>query len=205
MEETTLSSILKALKKVENVPPPEQGENDLRDRISRSVPSPGPTRDKRPLLLAAGILVVLVAVFLSSRFASHQKPAPAMIEAVPNAGTAPRPPELSKPEEAPVPAAESTILKAPPPATRPPRIIPEGNRKPVPLKPVKPLPRPVIQDLILEGIVWSEAPESRFAMIDGQIVRQGGTIQGVRVIRIAEDHVLVQSRDGKTKERLTVR
>jgi len=53
--------------------------------------------------------------------------------------------------------------------------------------------------------MWSDAPENRFAVINGEIVRQGGTVQDIRVVRIAEDHVLVQARDGAWKKRLSVR
>jgi hypothetical protein len=45
----------------------------------------------------------------------------------------------------------------------------------------------------LQAIVWSEDPESRFAMINGVIVRAGGMIEGVSVTDIAKDHVSFKS------------
>jgi hypothetical protein len=233
MEGTTMSSILKALKKVENVPPPKHEESDLRNRISQSAYPLEPKRDKRPLLIAAGIAVVLIAVFFSSRFFPLQKtspresgsvtapaqdtartpslpPAPgdppsATVETAVSVEKVPSPPDQAKREEAPVSPADSVKREPPPPATHSPRKIPQVEKPPVLIKPLKPLPQPVDLDLKLEGIIWSETPGSRYAMIDGKIVKQGGTIQGVKVIRIAEDHVMVQSRDGTQKQRLTVR
>jgi len=59
-------------------------------------------------------------------------------------------------------------------------------------------------DLDLEGIVWSDAPGSRFAIINGYIVRQGSTVEGFRVARIAMDYVLIQSHDRTWETRLFV-
>jgi len=42
-------------------------------------------------------------------------------------------------------------------------------------------------------------------MIGGRIVREGDAVDGFRVLRIGEDHVLVQSAAGDRKKRLTVR
>lgn len=45
----------------------------------------------------------------------------------------------------------------------------------------------------LQAIVWSEVPESRFAVINGVIVRAGGRIEGVSVSEIGKDHVTFKS------------
>ena len=45
----------------------------------------------------------------------------------------------------------------------------------------------------LQAIVWSEVPESCFAVINGVIVRAGGKIEGVSVSEIGKDHVTFKS------------
>jgi hypothetical protein len=45
----------------------------------------------------------------------------------------------------------------------------------------------------LEAIVWSNNAESRFAVINGQIVRAGGAVGGLSVREIGRDHVDVRS------------
>ncbi len=229
-----MSSILKALKKVENVPPPEEGENALRNRISKPGPAVSPRRDPRPALLTGGIIVILLAVLLASRFfspplqpalkgAADPVPAPARetaavepstpaappaatAEPAPEAKTAPSPREAVKVEEKAGPSVESVQKAAVPQTVPKPAPIPiDDTRKvvsPPKKKPVKPFVRR--PNLRLEGIIWSDSPKSRFAVINGKIVRQGGTVEGVRVTRIAVDHVRVQSRDGAWKTRLFV-
>lgn len=43
----------------------------------------------------------------------------------------------------------------------------------------------------LEAIVWSNNPESRFAVINGQIVKPGASFEGMKVTRINRDSVTV--------------
>jgi len=45
----------------------------------------------------------------------------------------------------------------------------------------------------LQAIVWSEVPESRFAVINGVIVRAGGKIEGISVTDIGKDSVSFKS------------
>lgn len=54
---------------------------------------------------------------------------------------------------------------------------------------------PSVQDpeLKLQAIVWSEVPESRFAVINGAIVRAGGMIEGISVTDIGRDYVSFKS------------
>jgi hypothetical protein len=47
----------------------------------------------------------------------------------------------------------------------------------------------------LEALVWSTDPESRFAVINGQIVRAGQSIQGASVAEIERDYVALKSGD----------
>jgi hypothetical protein len=45
----------------------------------------------------------------------------------------------------------------------------------------------------IQAIVWSDTPESRFAVINGVIVRAGGMIEGVSVTDIGQDTVSFKS------------
>lgn len=45
----------------------------------------------------------------------------------------------------------------------------------------------------LQAIVWSEVPESRFAVVNGVIVRAGGMIEGISVTDIGKDYVSFKS------------
>jgi hypothetical protein len=56
----------------------------------------------------------------------------------------------------------------------------------------------------LEAIVWSNNAESRFAVINGQIVRGGGAVGGLSVLEIGRDHVEVRSGGRAWKMRFTV-
>jgi hypothetical protein len=51
--------------------------------------------------------------------------------------------------------------------------------------------------LSLMALVWTAQPESRFVVINGTIVREGGNIEGSNVVRIDEDYVVVKT-DGAT-------
>jgi hypothetical protein len=55
----------------------------------------------------------------------------------------------------------------------------------------------------LQAIVWSDAPESRFAVINGIIVRAGGMIEGVSVTDIGKDHVSFKSGQRTWKMKMT--
>ncbi|MCF8062756.1 MAG: general secretion pathway protein GspB [Deltaproteobacteria bacterium] len=47
----------------------------------------------------------------------------------------------------------------------------------------------------LEAIVWSSNPESRFVVINGNILRLGGTMDGLTVTAIERNSVKLRSGD----------
>jgi hypothetical protein len=51
----------------------------------------------------------------------------------------------------------------------------------------------VQSNLKLEAIVWSNKAESRFAVINGRIVRAGGVVDGIVVTEIGRDYVSLRS------------
>jgi hypothetical protein len=54
----------------------------------------------------------------------------------------------------------------------------------------------------LEALVWSTDPGSRFAVINGQIVKAGQSIQGASVAEIERDYVALKSGDQTWKLRI---
>ncbi len=48
---------------------------------------------------------------------------------------------------------------------------------------------PDLEGLKLEAIVWANNPSSRFAVINGEIVRSGSMVKGMKLINIGRDHV----------------
>ena len=54
-------------------------------------------------------------------------------------------------------------------------------------------PSPQDPEFELQAIVWADLPESRFAVINGVIVRAGGMIEGVSVTDIGKDYVSFKS------------
>jgi predicted component of type VI protein secretion system len=60
-------------------------------------------------------------------------------------------------------------------------------------------------DLRLEGIVWANNAEHSFAVINGFVVRSGKTIAGLRVTEIGRRYVILQSAEGDSELRLTLR
>ena len=73
------------------------------------------------------------------------------------------------------------------------------QRKPVPPAPGKQAEvrsgadLPVLQSgLELQAVSWALDPANRIAVINGSIVREGGSIEGYSVVRIEQDEVLVR-------------
>jgi hypothetical protein len=121
--------------------------------------------------------------------------------ATPIAGQAP----LSKPavkNEAPVAkgAAEEfskePLKKAPVPEPKE-----ESSEEPAETEPTKEMD---ISEYRLEAIVWSKNPDSRFAVINGRIVRAGGYLGDISITAIERDGVRIRSADGQAELRFTL-
>ncbi|MFC1823075.1 hypothetical protein ACFL9T_10240 [Thermodesulfobacteriota bacterium] len=89
------------------------------------------------------------------------------------------------------PSPSSTLKKDPPTETVPEIPSIEDENPPV--------DQNHQSDLKVEAIVWSENPKSCFAVINGQIVKAGDSVEGARVIRIGRKSVSIRS-SGKTQE-----
>lgn len=60
-------------------------------------------------------------------------------------------------------------------------------------------------ELALQAIAWSKDPQDRLAVINGQLVREGGTIDGCAVSQIDADEVTVQNGTKSWKLKFTRR
>ena len=217
-----MSSILKALRKLEDEYPRRTGGDSslpqtpgVKKTLRRWEINSGRFA---PVLWGALAFVVLAAAgwFLFYMRSPQESPAPsAQLANVPQ-----RPVETQKQQTGsvsePVKAAQSakgripadsrrrrtaqTAVKARPfPAvgTRTPKI--EKQRQPSPPLPVNPVDRskgaglPLLQSgLELQAVSWTPDPANRIAVINGSILREGGSIEGYSVVRIEEDEVVVR-------------
>jgi hypothetical protein len=67
-----------------------------------------------------------------------------------------------------------------------------------------PSPSPGEADLKLDALVWSSNPRSRFAVINGQIVRAGESVRGASITEIERDHVVLKSGNKTWELRLNI-
>jgi general secretion pathway protein B len=112
-----------------------------------------------------------------------------------------RPTEIKEPAESKTQPAE---VKIPPLSPSEEKISPEVILKEAPVvpgdmrKPSEQTPRtsPVPpSSLRLSGIVWSEDPSKRLAVINGMVTTEGYVFEGVKVVEIHPDHVLLLLND----------
>ena len=218
-----MSSILKALKKLEDENPPK----------GQSVvwPSgPAPRRAIRRWDIASGWSAVLlwgllaVVVLISAGgillyllspsdrnavpTASVGQPvAKPILESQPPETTAKlptQPPAVPTPKEAPPPTAPPVEKATPMPKSVPPsavKKVPTAPRKEKsPVRAVKAEPDraatadlPVLAtDLKLQAISWATSPGDRLAVINGNIMREGASLEGYSIVQIDRDEVVVR-------------
>ena len=214
-----LSSILKALKKLESETTEFSEERFLPQKIDRKRAFGQRAKEswlyERLLSISiCTVILILGAWFFFNRETllvtkrSPQSPsmqapaptAPASSDFLPKA--TPLKAALSTPprgatHESPAAAPEGTPSEpSPPPRENAPTAEPQGSAtippevQHVSESPATQIPRP---NLKLEAIVWSQKAESRFAVINGRIVRAGGVVDGIVVTEIGRDYVSVRS------------
>jgi hypothetical protein len=213
-----LSSILEALKKVEK----ESHQLDFTPDITKGVDArKAVSRRARGARIANRIvtsMVVLIVLGLGSWFAlAHRdlfrksgiehKTAPTVMQEAPPVTTSvnfppAEPPAIEKTVEAPKEKPSSTpdanrarAGKQEVHAVQPISKEEFTSTPPLKIQPSKELRESDPDDakFKLEAIVWSESPASRFAVINGQIIRAGGSMEGISITAIARDHVGVRS------------
>ena len=118
-----------------------------------------------------------------------------------------KPTEIKKPVEVKKPAEskqEPAEVKIPPPLLGEEKRSPEVISKEAPVvpedirKPAEQTPRRsavTSASLKLSGIVWSEDPSKRLAVINGMVTKEGYVFEGVKVVEIYPDHVLLLLND----------
>jgi hypothetical protein len=213
-----VSSILKALKKLEDENPPKG-----RSVIWSSGPAPRRTVRRWDItsgwsaVLLWGLLAVVALISAGGIIfyllsppdrdavptASVVRPVAKPIQESPPSATMakppPPPPKEALPPTAPSPEKSVPVPKAaPPPAVK---KIPSAPRKEKPpVRAVEAEPNrsvtaklPVLTtDLKLQAISWASAPGDRLAVINGNIMREGTSLEGYSIVQIDRDEVVVR-------------
>ncbi len=217
-----MSSILKALKKLEDENPPKG-----RSVVWSSGPAPRRTIRRWDItsgwsaVLLWGLLGVVALISVGGIIlyllspsdgdvvptASVVRPVAKPIQASPPSETMakpPPPPPTLPPKEASPPAAPALEKALPVPKAAPPpaaQKIPSAQRKEKP--PARALEAepdrsatadlPVLTtDLKLQAISWAPAPGDRLAVINGNIMREGTSLEGYSIVQIDRDEVVVR-------------
>jgi hypothetical protein len=218
-----VSSILKALKKLEDENPPKG-----RSVVWPSVPASRRTIRRWDItsgwsaLLLWGLLAVVVLISVGGIFlyllspsernaqptASAGRPVAKPIQESPPSETMaelpPQPPPAPPPEEASPPTAPPVAKAVPMPKAVPPpavkKISPAPLKEKPPARAVEAKPDraatadlPVLTtDLKLQAISWASAPGDRLAVINGNIMREGTSLEGYSIVQIDRDEVVVR-------------
>jgi len=112
-----------------------------------------------------------------------------------------KPTEIKKPTES---EKQPVEVKIPPLSPGEEKISPEVISKEAPVvpgdirKPAEQAPRRSAvtpASLKLSGIVWSEEPSKRLAVINGMVTTEGYVFEGVKVVEIHPEHVLLLLND----------
>jgi hypothetical protein len=210
-----VSSILNALKKLEDENPPK----------GRSVvwPSgPAPRRIIRrwditsgwSAVVLWGLLGAVVLASVGGLFFYTLSPS-----GRDGPGVAPAVQTIVKPIRTPLPSeSKDTVASQPPPAVPPPQKTPRSSAPPGNGAPPKTSPAakntpaispeaspptrradrstaaelPVLTELKLQAISWASVPGDRLAVIDGNIMREGAILEGYAIVRIERDAVVVR-------------
>ncbi|MFO7688140.1 MAG: hypothetical protein R6V60_18840 [Desulfobacterales bacterium] len=215
-ESEIVSSILKALKKLEDDNPPK----------GRSVIWPSGRAPRRTIrrwdissgwsvLLLWGMLAVVLLIsvgglllYLLSPAKHDGMPAASVAQLVTKpiqespppevAAELPPPPPAAPPPQAAPPPTRAVEKPAPPPAVK--KIPAETRRAAPPASAAEPEPDrsaatdlPVLTtDLKLQAISWAPLPGHRLAVINGNILREGAALEGYVIVGIYRDEVVVR-------------
>ena len=148
-------------------------------------PMPQPVPQPAPQPAPAPVTPPIVAAPAPQPAAStspYLPPVPPPVAVAP--GPAPQPAPVAAPAPAPVAAAVPAPVPAPPPPAPAPAAATEA-----PIPKLAELPENIRRDvprIVISGSVYSDDPRGRFAMINGEVLREGA--------QIGPDHVLEQIR-----------
>ena len=217
-----MSSILEALKKLDNVSSSREQSSPLADL---KFPSSQIKREIWPLtkkqILYAGIAVAILCMMVLGWFL-WQKPEESISQPVQPAATVPSvdlesttataQPKKSAVQPSGPPAPQpttpskrslkkATFSKNYAVATPPPNQALSSAKAGTPNLPAVPLLED--QNIKMQAISWAVQPENRIAVINAKIVREGDSIGGYRITEIREDGVIV--RKGGQAHKLEIR
>lgn len=214
-----MSSILKALKKLEDENPPKG-----RSVIWSSGPAPRRTIRRWDItsgwsaVLLWGLLAVVALISVGGIILYLLPPSDRNVVTTASVGRPVAKPiqeslpsvTMVKPQPPPLPAPPTKEASPPPEkavpvskAASPPAVkkIPSASRKEKPpARAVEAVPDrsattdlPVLTtDLKLQAISWASAPGDRLAVINGNIMREGTSLEGYSVVQIDRDEVVVR-------------
>jgi hypothetical protein len=197
-----VSAILKALRRVENESvqpsetPPVPKKLDTRKAIRDQYKKNWTTQKVLIVLLPVMTLAIVLWVVFSYKPFLIPKSSTAAVKSNP----VPSKPVVKTKD--PVLEDRRKRSEAASPSTAPvkeerssSKVLPKKEKKGPPDSAAGAEEGPSAQDpgFQLQAIVWSDAPESRFAVINGVIVRAGGMIEGISVTDIGKDYVSFKS------------
>lgn len=176
-----MSAILKALRKIE-----QESSGQVRDpSISRKLDAKRALNQqaKKSWLLRRAVTALSLVLVLAASIVLGFVYGPSLLKGGPSSSTLSDPPRDWEKEE---------TLSAPQPSGQDAGTLPQIAQGPLTKKTAQRAAEPPSQAppvLELQAIVWSEDPESRFAVINGNIVRTNGMVEGVSVTEISHDAV----------------
>ena len=215
-----MSTILKALKKLETEASPEPAEA----ATPKSTPSRlalgtrGIQTKRRVIVTISGCILLGVAwvgfrLFFSPASAPLAPDRPAPDDSTPDSGSTltnavKNKPKITKPAVPPPSRAPTTTDDAvssdrPPSAAKENKPIPAENPPQHPTPAPRPADIQIFNDprLQLQAIAWSEQAEDRIAVINGALVREGGQVKGVAIIQIGVDEVVFEEGGRRWKQK----
>ncbi len=214
-----MSSILKALKKLEAGPAGPDERRIPETPGHGSTPPPEKKTGMRRLFMllsiavTAGVLICGAWIFfagppsfLDRSLSGEDQPPPGAAPAkavrhpIPKApGNPPEMPQKSRTPKAGVLAGDRLQGKPDPAKEGKKAAVPAASRPgtvedPDPMEDnTAPVTVTGSDQLTIQALVWSDTPEKRFVVIDGQIIKEGGTVNGILVKGIGWDYVELKS------------
>lgn len=199
-----MSTILKALKKLETEPSPEESPAEaVKSTPSKVTIGTEGFRPKKRTIISISGCILLTMLWVGHRVFFAPAPLPvAKSQSVPghrSTDKAPKKNDATSAKPQMVHPAEKPVARSPiaPPKTAPNSPPPSTAAENKPLEIEKPISRPaprpkpadiqLIDDprLQLQAIAWSEQAKDRIAVINGALIREGGKLKGLPSLRSA--------------------
>lgn len=200
-----MSSILRALKKLEEESAPRKDESPESENppVYRRQPGTSPAINKFLAAFSAFLLFGIVGwlIIQPAGKPAGEKQRETSSSGSPSTVIPPRAPVLKEASSRELPPEKPGGEPTKSPAGAP---VSNGSRLPRPAKAVEPV-QPVTDKTVdretkakhpvlkLTGILWSEVPARRLALINNRYLKEGEKINGVTLIRIEEKEVIFQS------------